>query len=106
MCKRCNETRSWTYTTKLQDKYTKNTINAVPFKKISVDMLGSIDAKTYPESRNTYKVYPLLVKCIETGALWAGLLEATFGEFTSIIRDAGSNLFKKNHQPINCNKRR
>ena len=75
LCKKCNETRSWTYTTKLQDKYTKNIINAVPFKKISVDMLGPIDAKMHPVSRNTYKVYPLLIKCIETGALWAGLIE-------------------------------
>ena len=38
-CKTCNETKNWTYTSDLDDKYTKNTIDAVPFKKISIDIL-------------------------------------------------------------------
>ena len=52
-CGRCRETRKWTYTVDQKDKYTKNTINAAPFKEVSIDMLGPMEAKTYPGSRNT-----------------------------------------------------
>ena len=61
-CAVCNSWKSWTYTAKLSDKYTKNTVNATPFSDISIDMLGSLDAKTFPGSRKTYKIYPLIVK--------------------------------------------
>ena len=74
-CGLCRETRKWTYTVNQKDKYTKNTINAVPFKEVSIDMLGPIEAKTYPGSRNSYKLYPLLAKCLQTGAVWATLME-------------------------------
>ena len=47
-CATCKETRSWTYTTDLEEKYTRNTVNGVPFKRISIDMLGPVNAKMYP----------------------------------------------------------
>ena len=53
-CAICNETRSWTYTAELEEKYTKNTVNGVPFKRVSIDMLGHLDAKQHPNSRRTY----------------------------------------------------
>ena len=68
-------------------------------------MLGPMDAKTYPGSKSNYKVYPLLVKCLQTGAIWATLmegagtnkvvkglikLEVIYGEITKICSDAGS----------------
>ena len=53
-CAICNAWKSWTYTAKLNDKYTRTTINATPFADVSIDMLGSIEAKTFPGSRKTY----------------------------------------------------
>ena len=70
-------------------------------------MLEIIDAKTFLGSRKTYKMYPLIVKCIETASIWAGAmedattkevikallrLEIRYGEIKGISRDAGSNL--------------
>ena len=113
-CAVCNSWKSWTYTAELKDKYTKNTINATAFTDISIDMLGSIEAKTFPKSRKTYKIYPLLVKCIQTGAVLTvamedattkevikGLLrlEIRYGEIHGISRDAGTNLLEGNVNP-------
>ena len=105
---------SWSYTTELKDKCTKNTINATEFGEAYIDMLGSLEATSYPRSRKTYKVWPLLVKCIQTGALWTTLmedastkkvvkgllrLEIKYGEIMGISRDAGTNLFVQNLNP-------
>ena len=76
-CAVCNSWKSWTYTAELKDKYTKNTLNATAFYDISINMLGSIEAKTFPQSRKTYKIHPLLVKCIQTGAVWTVAMEDT-----------------------------
>ena len=104
-CAICNAWKSWTYTAKLNDKYTKTTINATPFSDVSIDMLGSIEAKTFPGSRKTYKMYPLFVKCIETASIWAVAmkaattkevvkallrLEVRYGEIRGISRDASN----------------
>ena len=113
-CAVCNSWKSWAYTAELKDKYTKNTLNAIAFYDISIDMLGSIEAKTFPQSRKTYKIHPLLVKCIQTGAVWTvamedtttkevikGLLrlEVRYREINGISRDAGSNLLESNINP-------
>ena len=77
-------------------------------------MLGSVEAKTFPGSRKTYKIFPLIVKCIETAAIWAVAmegattqdvvkallrLEVRYGEIKGISRDAGSNLLQGNINP-------
>ena len=99
----------------MNDKYTRTTINATPFSDVSIDMLGSIEAKTFPGSRKTYKMYPLIVKCIETASIWAVAMEAAtkkevvkallrlevrYGEIREISRDAGSNLLQGNLNPM------
>ena len=114
-CAICNAWKSWTYTAKLNDKYTRTTINATPFADVSIDMLGSIEAKTFPGSRKTYKIFPLIVKCIETASIWAVAmegattkdvvkallrLEVRYGEIKGISRDAGSNLLQGNLNPL------
>ena len=78
-------------------------------------MLGSIEAKTFPGSRKTYKMYPLIVRCIETTSIWAVAmedattkevvkallrLEVRYGKIKGISRDAGSNLLQGNLNPL------
>ena len=114
-CSLCRETRQWTYTVPQKDKYTKNTMNATPFREISIDMLGPIEAKTFPGAKKTYKLYPFLVRCLQTGAIWATLmegagtnevvkalikLEVTYGRVCRISSDAGSNMLRENLNPI------
>ena len=113
-CAVCNSWKSWKYTAELSDKYTKNTVNAKPFSDVSIDMLGSLDAKTFPGSRKTYKIYPLIVKCLQTASIWTIAMEAAttkevvkallrlevrYGEIKGISRDVGSNLLQENINP-------
>ena len=69
------EARIWTYTTDLQDKYTKNEMNAALFRDNGIDMLGPVETKTFPNYRVNYPTFPLLVKCLQIGAVWATLME-------------------------------
>ena len=63
LCSMCTAQKNWTYGKESHGKYTKNVI---PFKEIIIDMVGPVEAKTRPKSK---KVYPVLVKCLQTGVL-------------------------------------
>ena len=66
------------------------------------------------QSRKTYKIYPLIVKCLQTASIWTIAMEAAttkevvkallrlevrYGEIKGISRDAGSNLLQEYINP-------
>ena len=40
---------------------------------VSVDLLGPVEVKMFAKSRKTTKVYPLIIRCLDTGAV-AGVM--------------------------------
>ena len=46
------EARIWTYTTDLQDEYTKNEMNAALFRDNGIDMLGPVETELQGELSN------------------------------------------------------
>ena len=57
------------------NKYTRLDVQAKPFTEISLDMLGEIKVKPLPTSRTVCKNYPLIIKCINSGAEMIVIME-------------------------------
>ena len=52
-----------------------NTFNH-PFESTSLDPLGHMEVKAFNNSRKVVKLYPLLIRCINTGAVNCLLMES------------------------------
>ena len=113
-CPTCNGNRKWTYESILGNKYTKLEVQAKPFRDISIDILGEMKVKPHATSRGTVKNYPLVIKCMNSGAITVQLmeesktkdvilallrLETRWGKINMITRDAGTNLLVGNLNP-------
>ena len=110
-CSTCNAYRTWTYEAEMGNKYTKMHTSIGPFKEISMDPLGPCTVKSFPGSRKRIKIWPLMIKCINSGAitiypmesmdtkqviLCLLRLETRYGELIGISRDSGTNLLNLN----------
>ena len=90
-------------------------IEARPFSLVSIDPLGSISCHPTKGSRNTVKLYPLMMVCRSTGATPVYLMEGKktsdiilallsienrFGTTLRIVTvDEGTNLLEQNVNP-------
>ena len=75
-CVRCCEQAQYSYDQALGNIYVKlNTFNH-PFESISLDPLGHMEVKAFNNSRKVVKLYPLLIRCIDTGAVNCLLMES------------------------------
>ena len=92
------------------NKYTKLDVHAKPFRDISIDILGEMKVKPHATSRGTVKNYPLLIKCMNNGAITVQLmeesktkdvilallrLETRWGKINMITRDAGTKIWRR-----------
>ena len=112
-CKGCNMQRDIYYTTELGRAYTQLGGKKV-FANISMDPLGPLSIQPWVGARKPTKKYPVVVKCLDYGAIWITMaesletsqmtlcllrLEQRFGAIDTITRDGGSDLLAGNLNP-------
>ena len=114
-CPPCLKMKMESYRVPLGLTYTKIDNTVTPFQEISVDPLMPIYSPAWIGSRKIVTLYPLLIKCLNTGNIDVSVmennttrsiiikllsLEARFGiTIEKLNSDAGSNLIKDNLNP-------
>ena len=99
----------------LRAKYTRQDTSKGPFQDISIDPFNPLNMiEPFEGSRSRVKNYPLVVRCLNSGALEVLLmegmetkdiilyllkLELRHGLITMISRDSGTNLLTNNFNP-------
>ena len=93
------------------DVYTRVHCFNHPFQHVSVDPLGPIEVTMFARSHKTTKIYPLIVRCLDTGCVAGVIMESMesksvindllriqmrFGKISKISEDQGTNLLELN----------
>ena len=68
-CVRCFEQDGYLYDQEMGQVFTRAHYFNYPFQHVSVDPLGPVEVKLFSKSRRTTKIYPLVIRCLDTGAL-------------------------------------
>ena len=68
MCFGCNVERGVCYRPPLGNVSVNMNLEVRPFALVSIDQLGSVSCHPMKGSRNTVKLYPLMMVCISTDA--------------------------------------
>ena len=114
-CPPCLKIKMESYRVPLGLCYTRTDSQRSPFECLSIDPLMPISSPAWPGSRKVVTLYPLLMKCINTGAIDISImednttrsiilkllsLEARFGiGIKELSTDAGTNLIMNNLNP-------
>ena len=106
-CVRCCEQAEYSYDQTLGNIYVKLNTFHHPFENISLDPLGHIEVKAFNNARKVVKLWPLLVRCIDTGGVNCLMMESMqsksvigalvrlqfrMGRIKKVAMDAGTNL--------------
>ena len=106
-CVRCCEQAEYSYDQALGNIYVKLNTFQHPFENISLDPLGHIEVKAFNSARKVVKLYPLLIRCIDTGRVNCLMMESMLsknvigalvrlqfrmGRIKKVAIDAGTNL--------------
>ena len=83
-CSKCLEQSEWYYQQQLGNIYDKMDGFEHAFQNISLDPLGYMEVKAFNKSRKIVEVWPLLIGCVDTGAILCPFMEST--ETRSVVK--------------------
>ena len=104
---RCCEQAEYSYDQALGNIYVKLNTFQHPFENILLDPLGQIEVKAFNNARKVVKLWPLLVRCVDTGGVNCLMMESMqsksvvgalvrlqfrMGRIKKVSMDAGTNL--------------